>query len=72
MLKAIDNTGMMGMLTGEQNESFNKLFDVINKLKTTDTTNKDELADLFKNELGIDMEKVNDQMSKLLNKDNTN
>lgn len=68
MLKAVDGTGLLGMMTGEQSQSFTKLFDVVNKLKDTGIDNKEGLHDLFKNELGIDVEKMNQDMAKMMNK----
>ena len=68
MLKAVDGTGILNMLSGEQSQSFTKLFDIVNKLKETDIGNKDELNKVFKNELGIDVDKINQEMSAIMQK----
>lgn len=70
MLRAADNTGLLGMLTGEQSESFNKLLGVVNKLKDSGLDNKDEISDILKNDLGIDMEKITNDVTKLMNNNN--
>lgn len=63
MLKAVDGTGILSMMTGEQSQSFNKLFDVVNKLKETGLGNREELNKVFKDELGIDVDKINQEMA---------
>ena len=70
MLKAVDGTGILNMMTGEQSQSFNKLFDVVNKLKETGLGNREELNKVFKDELGIDVDKINKEMESVV-KQNT-
>jgi hypothetical protein len=66
MLKAVDGTGILNMMTGEQSQSFNKLFDVVNKLKETGIGNREELNKVFKDELGIDVDKINQEMASVM------
>jgi hypothetical protein len=66
MLKAVNSTGLLGMLSGEQNQSLGKLFDVVNKLNDTSIDNKEDLNNIFKNELGLDIDKINHEMATLL------
>lgn len=70
MLKAVNSTGLLGMLSGEQSQSLGKLFDVVNKLKDTGMDNKEELNNIFKNELGLDVDKINHEMATLLQNKN--
>jgi hypothetical protein len=70
MLKAVDGTGLLNMMSGDQNNSFNKLFDVVNKLKETGLDNREELNNVFKNELGIDMNKINQEMELVMKQNN--
>jgi hypothetical protein len=69
MLKAVDNTGLLGMISGEQSNTFGKLLDVVNKLKDTGLENRDAINDILKNDLGLDVDKINKEMTSLLNKD---
>jgi len=70
MLKAVDNSGLLGMISGEQSNSFGKLIDIVNKLKDTGLENRDAINDILKNDLGLDVDKINKEMVSLLSKDN--
>lgn len=76
MLKAIDSTGLMNMLgsgsaglpeLGNQTEGIGKFMGMLSKLQNVDNNNPDELTNIFKNELGLDVDKLNEQMAKMMN-----
>jgi hypothetical protein len=76
MLKAIDSTGLMNMLgssgggfpdLGNQTEGIGKFMGMLSKLQNVDSNNPDEVTNIFKNELGLDVDKLNEQMAKMMN-----
>jgi hypothetical protein len=77
LLKTMDSLGvignqgggmpnLMGMMGGEGGPDMNKLMGLFNKLGQTNDSN--ELNNLFEKELGIDMNKFNDELSKTFEK----
>uniref|UniRef100_A0A6C0D9T1 Uncharacterized protein n=1 Tax=viral metagenome TaxID=1070528 RepID=A0A6C0D9T1_9ZZZZ len=61
-----DMGNLMGMMGGEGGPDMNKLMGLFNKLGQTNDSN--ELNNLFEKELGIDMNKFNDELSKTFEK----
>jgi len=68
MLNMVNNSGLLGMLSGDEANNFSKLFDVVNKLKETGLDNRDEINNIFKNDLGLDVDKINQEMASYINK----
>ncbi len=59
--------GLANMLSGEDAQNFTKLFNVVNKLKETGLDNREEINNIFKNDLGLDVDKINQEMATLMN-----
>jgi len=80
VLKSLDKTGLMNMLSSgmKNNDSddkntdapLNKFMSLLTKLQSG--ANPEELSDIIKSDLGIDVDKINDQFKNILNKDNSN
>jgi hypothetical protein len=64
MLNMVNNSGLLGMLSGDEANNFSKLFDVVNKLKETGLDNRDEINNIFKNDLGLDVDKEVEEFEK--------
>lgn len=60
--------GLLNMFSGEEAQNFTKLFDVVNKLKETGLDNREEINNIFKNDLGLDVDKINQEMASLMKK----
>lgn len=72
MLNALDSTGLMDMLNKGGNsegqpEGIGKFMSMLTKLQNVDSSNSDEITNIFKNDLGLDMDKINEQMTKMMN-----
>ena len=68
MLNMVNNSGLLNMLSGDEANNFTKLFDVVNKLKETGLDNREEINNIFKNDLGLDVDKINQEMASYINK----
>jgi hypothetical protein len=68
ILKTADNFGLMDSITGQSSEDpgMGKLMNIFNKL--TNQTDPMEIQNVFSKELGIDMDKLTNEMSKMLGK----
>ena len=68
ILKTADNFGLMDSLTGQSSDDpgMGKLMNIFNKL--TNQTDPMEIQNVFSKELGIDMDKLTNEMSKVLGK----
>ena len=71
MLKSLDSTGILNMLKsngsigtegGEGTEGLGKLFNTLSKLQLDDPN----LETTLKNDLGLDMSQISEQMNKML------
>jgi hypothetical protein len=65
MLKSLDSTGLLNMMKtqdGKENEGMSKLFSTLSNLKLDDPN----LETTLKNNLGLDMSQISEQMSKIL------
>ena len=66
MLKTLDATGLMNMMKSSDNpentEGLGKLLGVFNKMQS----NEGNIDDILKNDLGLDMTQISEQMSKLM------
>jgi hypothetical protein len=71
LLKTMDSFGSLGSLMGgglPDDGNMNKLMDVFSKL--SNTSDPSQLNEIMENDLGIDMNKFTDEMTKTLNKNN--
>jgi hypothetical protein len=68
ILKTADNFGLMDSITGQSSDDpgMGKLMNIFNKL--TNQTDPMEIQNVFSKELGIDMDKLTNEMSKVLGK----
>lgn len=57
---------LMNMFSGEGSDTINKLLGVANKLKETGLDNREEINNIFKNDLGLDVDKINAEMASLM------
>ena len=75
ILKTFDSTGLMNLLSNtsnndSDNESINKFANMLNKLKNVTNENHEEIANIFQDELGIDMNQIKNDMEKIINNNN--
>ncbi len=65
-----NSNGLMNLFSGEEGQNFGKLMDVVNKLKDTDFDNKEAISNIFKNDLGLDINKISQDMPSFVNINN--
>lgn len=69
MLKSLDSTGLLNIMKsqgGDKNEGIDKLFNTLSNLKLDDPN----LETTLKNNFGLDMSQISEQMTKLLQQNN--
>ena len=68
-------SGINNIFSGDNNifsdnKQISKLFDVVNKLKESGLDNREAINNIFKNDLGIDVTKINQEMATIINNNN--
>jgi hypothetical protein len=67
LLSDNNNSKLTNLFNGEGSNTLNKLLNIATKLKDTDLNNKEEINNILKNDLGLDVDKINEEMTTLLN-----